>query len=311
MLYSSTLQSNILRNQSINSQGYYSSENKIYLALYEEKYHNDQLLPIVLNEFRKNKMLGNEILIDQADLVDGDSKKKVTASFETQNNRKCLKLLASSESNKQITSVSSVYTVVRDILELGLPILHSNYIDSDQLDDLLNYLKVIEADASIDDLPRHIIGISTFDYDSVIISSNYNKYKDYTFYRNDQLIKTEKYADKPFSIIMRDKYNKNINLHINSPDYPTTMDGIMYIEGDLIISSEFKFNGIIIISGGSIIVNSEITPIINGIIISNGDDGWFDPDSVTINYSSKYIYDYGTYLPGFLDYKFVVMKKSK
>lgn len=315
MLSSSTLQSNILRNKTINNQSYYSAENKIYLVLYEDKYYKSQLLPIILEEFRKNTIYKKkEILIDLEDLEDGDSQKNVMTSFDIQNSRKCLKLVASSEDNNQITSVGSVYSIVKEILELGKPILHSDYLDYNYQEDLLNYFKAIERDASIDDLPRHIIGISTFDYVSITVNSIVNRHKQILFYRNNQLIKTEVYnnaVNNFYSIIMRDKYNKGINLNVNSPDYPTSMDGIIYIEGDLIISSEFIFNGIIIINGGSIIVNSEITPIINGIIISNGVEGWFDPDRLTINYNSKHIYDYGTYLPDFLEYKFVVMKKSK
>ena len=89
------------------------------------------------------------------------------------------------------------------------------------------------------------------------------------------------------------------------------MDGVLYLNGDLIINSEFIFNGIIIINNGKIIVNSEINPIINGIIISNGEEGWIDLDRVTVNYDRKYIYRYGTYLPDFLDYEFLVLKKRE
>lgn len=312
MLYSSVLQSNILKNQCLSNQGYYSSESKIFMALYDEKYYKEQLFPIVLEQFRQNKIyLKEEVLLDKADIAECDNQRNIIAKFEMLNNRKCLKLIGSTAENNQITSVSSVYTIVRGILEQGLPILHNDYLCSKDQEDLKDYFKSLEDEASIEGLPRQIIGVSTFDIAELSINVSENKNKEFIFYRNNTLIKTEKYPDIQYLIIMRDKYNKGINLHINSPDYPTVLDGIIYVEGDLLISSEFKFNGILIINGGKIIVNSDTNPIINGIIISNGEEGWIDTNKIIINSNPIFIYKYGTYLPGFFDYNFVVMKKLK
>ena len=56
---------------------------------------------------------------------------------------------------------------------------------------------------------------------------------------------------------------------------------------------------------------SEIKPIITGIIISNGEEAGLDLEKITLNYDRNIVYRYGTYLPNFLNYEFLVMKKTK
>lgn len=316
VLHSSTLHVHIAKNNSVSNQGFYSAEKKIYMSLFEEKYYKNQLLPMLVKHCRGGSN-AEDIVLDKEDLDYNDTKDKVKTSFEMKNNRKCIKLIGESGVNNQSIKVSSVYSIVEDIYELGLPIVHGDYINDAQQEDLNNILLEIERKINIDDLPRHMTGIDSLDYERIVVNSNYKNYLEFQYFRNNNMIKADKYFSsqdtkgKEFVVVINDKFHKDINFHIDSPSKKTSMRGILYIEDDLIIDSEFIFYGIIIINNGKIIVNSEIKPQINGIIISNGEEGWINSDRLIVNYDSFYIYRYGTYLPNFLDYKFVVMKKAK
>ena len=306
-LQSSTLHMHIAKNKSVNNQGFYSSEAKIFMCMYEAKYFKDQLEPLILNEFRTLTNSKDYILLSSEDIEKGDSERKVAISFVTQNNRKCLKLVGTTNNNNQITNATSTFTLVNEIFELGLPVL----------DRAGEYIEELENKISNDDLPRQIKAVNIFDYDSIVVKTITNRELELFYGRMGQFIRSEKLIPSNIDktnelfILIEDKFNKRVSLHIDCPEKLTLIDGIIYIEGDLIISSEFKFNGIIIINNGQIIVNSEIKPIINGIIISNGEEAGLDLEKITLNYDRNIVYRYGTYLPNFLNYEFLVMKKTK
>lgn len=308
VLHSSTIHMHIANNKSTNNQGFYSSEAKVYMCMYEDKYYKNQLHALILNEFRKNDPKPKDyILLSSEDIEKGDSERKVAISFVTQNNRKCLKLVGTTNNNNQITNATSTFTLVNEIFELGLPVL----------DRAGEYIEELENKISNDDLPRQIKAVNIFDYDSILVKTITNRELELSYGRMGQFIRSEKLIPSNIDktnelfILIEDKFDKGVNLHIDCPEKLTLIDGIIYIEGDLIISSEFKFNGIIIINNGQIIVNSEIKPIINGIIISNGEETWIDLEKITLKYDENFVYRYGTYLPNFLNYEFLVMKKTK
>ena len=256
------------------------------------------------------------VLLAAEDIEAGDSEKKVSLSFEMQNNRKCLKLLGKTENNNQTTNASSLFTLVREIFEEDIPVLHNDYLNDEQQVGVLDYMSILESKISLNNIASHINKIDFLDYESIRVNTISGRDMELLYLKNNQVVKVDPFihADKnkvkEFFILMEDKFNKEPELHIQS-DNPTSMDGVLYLNGDLIINSEFIFNGIIIINNGKIIVKSQINPIINGIIISNGEEGWIDLDRVTIYYDRKYIYRYGTYLPDFLDYEFLVLKKRE
>ena len=317
VLHLSTIHMHIAKNKSTNNQGFYTSEAKIYMCMYEDKYFKSQLQPLILNEFRKTMNKPKDyILLSTEDIEEGDSEKKVSLSFEMQNNRKCLKLFSKTENNNQTINASSLFTVVRKMFEEDIPVLHGDYLNDEQQAEVLDYMSLLESEISLNNIASHINKIDFSDYESIIVNTIYKNDMELLYRKNSQVVKVDPFIHwdknkvKEFFILMEDKFNKEPELYIQS-DNPTSMDGVLYLNGDLIINSEFIFNGIIIINNGKIIVNSEINPIINGIIISNGEEGWIDLDRVTVNYDRKYIYRYGTYLPDFLDYEFLVLKKRE
>lgn len=318
VFHSSTLHMYIARNKIISTQGFYTSEGKLNMCMYDDKYYNGQLHPIILAEFRQDVLHPKtSVLLARKDLDEDDSSKEVFVSFEMVNNRKCLKLSSSTINNNLVSNLSAKHTIVSEMFELGMPILHPDELNNKEQNDLLEYIGVLEKNITNDNIPRYINGINILDFDKIEIKTVEHRNLDILYFRKDQLVKTEKltttdkYKENEFFIILEDKFKKGINLQISYSNYPTPLYGILYIEGDLIINSEFIFNGILIINNGRIIVNTDFDPIINGIIISNGDEGWVVPERITVNYDSRLIYRYGTHLPDFLDYELLVMKKGK
>lgn len=95
--------------------------------------------------------------------------------------------------------------------------------------------------------------------------------------------------------------NNNINAEI-------FVRGNIYCEGDIIISSPFKLEGNLILNGGSLTVLSQSKPIIQGKIFYNGDED-LNLNKISLLSEKKYIYRFGSYLPGFIDFKIDVIKK--
>ena len=75
--------------------------------------------------------------------------------------------------------------------------------------------------------------------------------------------------------------------------------------------SNIKFNGIIIINGGNIIVNSGAKPSIDGLIILNdysGDEALLEK-SIDIKYNEEIVKKYGIYLKNFIKPKLESIKE--
>ncbi len=316
ILHSSTMHMYIARNNSINNQGFYTSEGKINMCIYEDKYYNIQLYPIIFNEFRNNNLsIKDYVLLYNEDLDTHDTIKKVDVSFEIIQNRKCMKLVSQSKQDNILSSASSFYTIINEIFEWGIPILHGDYLDNIQNDKIIDYISELDKNIIMPKLPTNVNGINSYDCDSVTINSINFKNLEVVYIREDKVIKTDRiitpYKVNDLIIVISDLYGKGTNLSINNSEKATKFDGVIYIEGDLIIKNEFIFNGIIIINNGKIVVNTDINPIINGIIIGNGEEDWIDLSRVNVTYDFIPIHHYGTYLPDFLKTEFLMTKKGK
>ena len=85
--------------------------------------------------------------------------------------------------------------------------------------------------------------------------------------------------------------------------------GNIYCEGDLKISSPFELEGNLILNNGNLIINTDSKPIIKGKVFERTCDG-LDVDSIHLDSEKRYIYRYGSYLPGFLDMNINVIKNK-
>ena len=163
ILHASTQHMNIAKNNGVSNQAFYSAEKKIYMTLFEDQYYKSQLLPSVNNYLRGNEPI-KDVILNKEDLDNGDSISRVKASLEVRNNRQCINVIGESKVNNQSIKVSSVYSIVNDLYELGLPIIHYDFIDEEQKQELNSLMLEIAKGININNLPRHITGISSFDY---------------------------------------------------------------------------------------------------------------------------------------------------
>mgnify|MGYP000897560085 CR=1 FL=1 len=91
--------------------------------------------------------------------------------------------------------------------------------------------------------------------------------------------------------------------------------GNIYCEGDLIIDSPLLLEGNLILNGGRLIIAEDFNydnypvPIeIGGKVFSRGEE-CLNFEDIKIKPYKKHIYRYGSYLPGFLDISFDVIKR--
>lgn len=101
-----------------------------------------------------------------------------------------------------------------------------------------------------------------------------------------------------YSIIQLSKHEvyDTITLNIEADNYVTGMKGIIYVEGDVIVKSNFKLNGIMIIRGGSITVAEGASLVVNGKLIS---DQEFDTTRILTYKALENVAQVGIHLPGF------------
>lgn len=84
-------------------------------------------------------------------------------------------------------------------------------------------------------------------------------------------------------------------------------NGSIYIEGNLIINQKFNFNGIIVVNGGSILVNSPEPATFNGLVLYNSQEE-LEVDKLIFNYNKQNIGRYGSYIPIFIDPEITMFK---
>lgn len=92
-------------------------------------------------------------------------------------------------------------------------------------------------------------------------------------------------------------YDK-VKLIIDSDNNNDYFKGIIYVEGDVYIVDNFKFNGIIILNGGKIYIEDGKSAIITGKLIAS--DNFVIPEALELKYSPEIMNKYGIYLPCYI-----------
>lgn len=307
----------ILTYNNNNTQSYYLSEGKIYMCLYKDEYYINQLYPIILDEFRKEsiKPLSRKVILNKKDLENGDTYNKISIDFVDRDMRKNFQIVAESKWKEIYTKVTSYGTLVNHFFEMKLPILGEHFLIEESLHDFNELLDNIIKNIDINNCGRslRIFGLETIDYETIVLNKVDKKNYQIQCFRNDLLVpRIENFSNNEVFIVIKNQINKPINLIIGSQDAvedKIDMNGIIYVEGDIIISSAFNFNGILIVNNGIITVESKEKPNMKGIILLKD---CLDHDvlenKIDILYDSKIIYKYGTYLPGFIEPKIDVIK---
>lgn len=317
--YIAKLQFSILASTKNNIQSYYMSEGKIYFSLYEEKYYKDQLCPILEETFRNKKfnLSSNTIVLDNKDLEKDDIANKVEVSFRDKDKRKELVLTTNSNHYGIETKVIGSGTIVNELFEIEKSILDQSSINYQYGNKLEKLLLKLYNEISINNCnkPENIYGIELFSFDNVYISKKDNSIFEMSSFRDTMINPyVERFDKKEIFVVLKSQEERYVKFHIGEPNSiyeDIELSGIIYVEGDIIISSNLNFNGIIIVMDGEIIIDIEDKPTIKGIvIINNKNNNDHINQNINIVYNRDYVYQYGTFLPGFIDIKLDLIKSN-
>lgn len=309
LLHTTNMESLILNSTSNNIQSYYLSEGKIIMSLYEDKYYLQRLYPALVEYFRGIPMTRppTSIMIDEEDLEFGDKERKIDLKLIDKDNRKYLRIDAKSDYRGLKTQSTSMLSLINEVFEIGNPILDIKLIDIKYKEQLENIIEKISNELNINSINRP---------ESMYCAEFFN-FNDITLYqRTDGNYEVELYRDtmeEPFIerfiknevfIAVRNRGEDPINFFIGNPDKSNRtikLSGIIYVEGNIIISSKLEFNGIIVVKNGDIEIGENIDVNVTGLMITDNIRSYDFVDKINMRYHNYFIYKYGTYLPGFIE----------
>lgn len=285
-------------------QSQYLAESKINKIFYDDRYYQEQILPsIIKHETVKN----TKYHLDKSDIF-FDDENWVNGEFYDFEGKRYIELSTMSEFEGTRTRMKAYGTIFNDIFYDKNPALSYNTINEEDLDkfnlfmDEISYNKI-----DFDNLPSNLTGIQLYDYERVRMEkSSTNSYRIISkeFMSEDKkLLTTRSNTDRVFMIVNNSQSNQRAKLYIDEDVY---FRGILYVEGDLIINSNFRFLGVVIVKG-NIIFNKvlESKPRIEGIILYDGD---LDLNDWNLKYDRTNINVFGISLPNFIEPKLEVYK---
>lgn len=306
--YITVLESNITVASKDKIQAQYLIETKLNRAFSDADYYEKLLKPAIVNhlKFPTQGFQEVRISIDDKDLDPYESKDSINVLFFNKNGRKHMELSSISSYMGINTELKKCSTVINHLFERGSLPLISYDLDFDtivMLDKFYKDLKTIE----ISNLSSDIKVINTYDHDRIIIKTKNFNNNELTKIRNntEDSININKSNDKNIFLYIENKIFTPVVLEIKEGPQidPLTLSGIIYLDGDLVISGRFNFTGIIILKGqnSKIIVQTDYKPTIRGILLTEGSTDF--QDKVNLIYDAGAIGKYGVYLPGFIDPK--------
>ncbi len=308
----------ILSSTSNNIQSYYCAEGKIYMILQEEKYYIDQLYPILTEYFRNLPITRptKDIIISKDDLASGDEIDRVKVKLIDKGDRKELQLISKSNFNGLRTTVTSNIKLFNEILEIEKGLIDPYSIEDKYKEDLDQLMVSISKDISINNCnkPENIFGMEIMNFSNIILDKKDNNNFEISCFRETMVLPyVERFNKREIFIIIRKFGDEPTNFFIgnsNTPNETIKLSGVLYIEGNVTISKDFEFNGILIVKDGEIRVAEDIKANIKGIIIA---DNVIYNDFIEISdiiYSRHLVYKYGTYLPGVIQPRINLIKSE-
>lgn len=307
LMFNTYLQERILISTANNIQSFYLSEEKNLLMIHDEDYYNKILYPILFDAFINNKFTKRTIKIDIKDLKQNDSKENINIRFTNKNNRKELVLESESDYNSLLTKMNSSGTIVNQLFELREPVLSDDIINSKYSDDLLILTKSIAENITVDhtNMPNAYYSEKFSGFNRICLQRKDSTNFEIACYRDAMDIPYKAGSNKQYSmIIFKNANNEPLDLIIGNPDKPDEtlkLSGILYVEGNIKITSGFEFNGIIVIKDGDILVESVKKPKVLGLVIAHNSGNIMDAmEDLDIKYEPSHVYRHGILLPGFL-----------
>ncbi|TCS91330.1 hypothetical protein EDD65_102265 [Keratinibaculum paraultunense] len=291
-----------------NVQAFYVAEGKILMAINNPKYFDNLILPEIKEYLKNDKIIDNNkeyIVLDDEDLMEGDSDNKINLFFYEEENREKLKLQTQTSYNKIKRKADANLTVINQLFEMGLPILSPNLLEGNaKLYE--EYMDFLQQKIYIPTLEEDIMPIEIDNYEIIKIFNDMDRRTYVELYRNNISSSINKrlidIKDRVF-ILVRNNKIKGTKMVIESNNINDILElkGIIYVEGDIYICSDVIFDGILIVNNGSIYIESDSNFMLSGILLGDDADKMLYDKRVKLDYNLHEIKRNGVYLPGFIE----------
>lgn len=288
-------------------QAYYEADSKLKRVMYDDVYSSEIVKEIIKSScnIRRNEKpdIDMNIKLISDHRHHEDKIGNVRVNTEYLDGRLNLKYVSRSEYKGFKNEIVKYVNMINPVFERGRLPLISYDLDFDTCILLDDFYRGIEDGIDNDLVHEKMKLVDTFDSYSIELNAiDSNRYSITTIKNHisfkEEIIKS-KFPD--IGINMRNNIYVPIDLRVLNSDWGIlTLNGVIYLEGDLIISGGFKFNGVLVLKGqdSKIVVNSDIIPEFKGIILTEGNSDFIE--HINLQYEESYIYKYGIYLPGFL-----------
>lgn len=279
-------------------------ENKINRLVYDKYYTMKYIYPYLKRECENNfKKDEYQVILDD-EVFKEENGDTINIRFMDRNHRKYITL----ETITTYEEISNIIlfrgSIINDIFEKGQAYISESNLHEEETENfnaLMNSIKDEIKEYSLDTATDFVKIYA----DSRMIRLNTLGTGEIVTDYNNMILNTKKNL-----VVLEKKFSTDTGLIIgcNSKEEELlNLSGILYVEGNLIINQNFQFNGIIIINKGDIIVNTDISPSIMGMLIHRGEvESIYD---LNIVYNRDNVYYYGIHLPGFIYPQLEVIKK--
>ena len=314
LIYTSSMEYLIVNSSHKNIQAFYLAEGKIHTVLKKEEYYYEQLMPRMetyIKYGRLGKSFNKKITIDNKDLFEDDNNNIVNIDFAEENHRRVIEMKTHSTYSGITQKVIAKMTMINDIFEWRIPIVSSEYILQDRVREFQDYMSYLKEEIRLPNLPSGIMEVETINYEHIRIVKDSSQKTIIEFFRNNMVepVKKEVLKDEDIFMLLKNNYvTPTLSIESDKSSDKMVLNGVLYIEGDLIIHSDLEFHGILILDNSEIYIDPSSRVNIEGIILLNNYNGIPLEEMIQIDYNFDIIRKYGIYLPKFIDPKIQVIK---
>ena len=261
LVFSSSLNNQIINTSIKNLQAFYRSEDKLNLCFNKHEYYEEDLIPRLKHFIRYNKFSNHpnkdEILLDERDLEEGDSINTLHLDVFRENG--ILKGSIRSESTYENINknVFGLFNIINPIYYVNPPILSKNRVDNEIFfNELFNDFTLIDFEDKAE-----IIEVKNYDRIELYLTNKFTNKVRIEFFRYGQNtpVQTKHLSKTEVFLVIKNDDNSSCQLSVYSEGDKSDnkMKGILYVQGDLNLYDNIEFNGIIVIDGGKLNVYSD------------------------------------------------------
>lgn len=313
IVYSYSMEFQLVSSSQKNIQTNYISDSKIKLVLNDDEYYNDQLLPRIKRYIQYGWITTNlRITLDEKDLAEEDpynivytyfSEDKLTGEITLELNTSAL--------YKQIKKdISAKYTLINEFFGKRIPIVSPNTLDDKEIEEFNKYLEDIR-DKIILPPSDEMFGVSAIGYEEVEITKESDHKTIIQLFRNniqDPVKSVHLISEEVFLISANNDMIPNVHIRNENKLDTLNLSGILFIDGNLIVCDDFDFSGILIING-EMIIQLDTAVNINGIVLTNNiKEEYLQNGKLNVTYDFYSFRKYGVYLPKFIDLRESIIK---